>query len=86
MARDWILGLAGQHQFSNAGLAAQLANCIGISEAAQRAGAAKAMWPGRLQPLSEPSWKAKIPEGGFVVARWRTQQSSSRGTQRLVEG
>ena len=63
VARDWILGLAGQHQFSNAGLAAQLANCIGISEAAQRAGAAKAMWPGRLQPLSDPSWTAKIPEG-----------------------
>jgi len=63
VGQDWVLGLAGRHQFSNAGLAAQLASAIGISETAQRAGAAKAMWPGRLQRLSEPAWTSKLPNG-----------------------
>ena len=60
---DWRLGLAGGHQYANAGLALGLAQVIGISIDAQRQGAHQAHWPGRLQQLTDPVWTTRIPMG-----------------------
>ena len=69
LGNDYVLGLAGEHQYSNAGTALaafkSLANKLGIEpdEAAVRKGLAEAFLPGRLQSVSS------MPASGSRPAR-----------------
>lgn len=68
------LGLEGDHQAGNAGLALACLEGCGLSEAAMAKGLAAAHWPARLQKLSEHPeiWLdgGHNPGAGEVLAAW----------------